>query len=305
MIITLSGNNHLELRASLDKIIKDFAQKYGELAIERLDGEEDSKDSILEAVQSLPFLVEKKLLIARSVSANKEIADDIEQIISSILTDIDVVFYEPNIDKRTAIYKTLKTQTDFREQNELDARDLPKWAVQTATQRGGEIELNDARYLVDRLGPNQQLLSNELDKLITYESKISRQSIDLLSEKMPQSKVFDLMDAAFSGNKTRALDLYEEQRAQKVEPQEILAMIAWQLRLITLAKFGQGKSSEQIAKDIGSSPYPVQKSQSLASKTDNSKLEAMISEAQKIDKLAKTSPIDLDEALKTYIVGTL
>jgi len=161
--------------------------------------------------------------------------------------------------------------------------------------------LSDANYLVERVGPNQQQLANELNKLITYDSKVTRANIDLLTEKTPQSKVFDLLDAAFGGNKQRALELYEEQRAQKVEPQAIMAMIAWQLKLLALAKTGAGKSAGQIAKDAGLSPYPVQKAQNLARKIDDNKLRAMVSEALEIDEKGKTRNINLDEALKTYI----
>src|SRR5262249_47016124 len=123
-----------------------------------------------------------------------------------------------------------------------------------------------------------------------------------LTVKNPQSKVFDLLDATFSGNKKRALELYDEQRAQKVEPQAIIAMMAWQLDLIALAFYGQGKDANQIAKDAGVSPYPVMKAQRLATKLDEIKLKRMVQQALEIDEMGKTTPLDLDEALKTYII---
>jgi DNA polymerase III delta subunit len=111
-----------------------------------------------------------------------------------------------------------------------------------------------------------------------------------------------LLDAAFVGNKTRALELYEQQRAQKVEAQAIMAMIAWQLRIMALAKTGGNRSAQQIAKEAGLSPYPVTKSQNLVKKIDKQKLREMVSDALQIDYKSKTRDIDLDEALKTYIV---
>jgi DNA polymerase-3 subunit delta len=184
----------------------------------------------------------------------------------------------------------------------LDARGLSKWLAEEAKKQGGSLSLADANYLVERVGANQQQLANELDKLITYEPKNSRANIDLLTEKTPQSKVFDLLDAAFAGDKERALELYADQRAQKVEPQAIMAMIAWQLKLLTLAKLGANKSSQQIAQDAGLSPYPVMKAQNLARKIDDNKLREMVGEALQIDEMGKTKNINLDEALKTYIV---
>jgi DNA polymerase III delta subunit len=109
------------------------------------------------------------------------------------------------------------------------------------------------------------------------------------------------LDAAFAGNKGRALKLYEEQRAQKVEPQAILALIAWQLQLLALTKYADGKSTTQIAKDVGMNPYPISKAARLAHKLKDEKFKEMVDFAFEIDLKSKTSAIDLDEALKTYI----
>jgi DNA polymerase III delta subunit len=196
----------------------------------------------------------------------------------------------------------LKAKTQYEEFSEMDARELARWLSAEAKKQGGQLTLADANYLVERVGSGQQLLASELNKLITYDPKVSRENIDRLTEKTPQSKVFDLLDAAFAGDKERALELYDEQRAQKVEPQFIMAMVAWQLKLLALAKAGGNKSSQQIAKDAGLSPYPVMKAQNLARKIDDERLRRMIAEALEIDQKGKTKNIDLDEALKTYLV---
>ncbi len=70
----------------------------------------------------------------------------------------------------------------------------------------------DAKYLVMRVGANQQTLSNELAKLLSYDKAITRQTIDLLTEQTPQSTIFELLDAAFAGNSKKAMELYAEQR---------------------------------------------------------------------------------------------
>lgn len=302
MIITLTGSNFYLLKKRLNELAKAFIAKHNELALERKDAEETSSQAILDGVQSLPFLSARKMVVIRNASANKEISGQIEQIIDSAGDSTDLIFYEPSPDKRTAYFKVLKSRTQLEEFNELDAGALAKWLVAEAQNQAGEISLADANYLVERVGANQEQLANELAKLITYEPKITRQNIELLTEKTPQSKVFDLLDAAFGGNKKRALELYAEQRAQKVEPQAIMAMIAWQLKLLALAKTGSSKSSQQIAKDAGLSPYPLMKAQNLARKIDDNKLAEMVAEALEIDEKSKSIGIDLDEALKTYIV---
>ena len=258
---------------------------------------------MLAAINSLPFLAPKKMVVIRNASRNKLFCEQIEQIISSIPESTDIVFYEPLTDRRTIFYKTLKNETQCEEYDELSSAELAKWLVKEAHLQGVTLQMGDAIYLVGRLGPNQQLLANELQKLIIYSPEINRDSIDELTEPTPQSKVFELLDAAFKEDKKRALDLYEEQRAQKVEPPAILAMLAWQLELITLAKAAKGKNSAMIAKEAGVSPFPMSKAVSLANKMSDSQLKTMVNEAYEMDLKSKTKNLDLDEALKAYIIS--
>ncbi|HET7529011.1 MAG TPA: DNA polymerase III subunit delta [Candidatus Saccharimonadales bacterium] len=302
MVITLTGSNYYLLKRRLDELVAGFVEEHGELALERIDAEDARPRAVLDAVQSLPFLASRKMVVVRGAGANKEISGQIEQIIDSAGDSTDVIIYEPAADKRSSYFKVLKSKTQLEEFGQADARALAGWLVQEAQNLGGRLSLTDANYLVERVGADQQQLAGELEKLVIYEPGISRENIDLLTEKTPQSKVFDLLDAAFGGNKKKALQLYEEQRAQKVEPQAIMAMIAWQLKLLALAKLGEGKSAQQISRDGGVHPWPVQKAQNLARKIDGRRLREMAAEAVAIDDKSKTSRIDLDEALKTYII---
>lgn len=301
MIITLTGLNHYLLKRRLDELTGGFMKEHGELALERIDAEEAGPQAVLEAVQSMPFLASRKMVVVRDLGADKAASGQIEQIIDSAGKTTDLVFYETALDKRSSYFKVLKSRTSLEEFAESDARGLAAWLTHEAKNQDANLEQTDAQYLVERVGPSQEQLANELDKLITYDPKITRQNIDRLTVKTPQSRVFDLLDAAFAGNKKRALELYNEQRAQKVEPQAIMAMIAWQLKLLVLVKTGADKSAAQIAKDSGMSPWPVQKAQNLVRQIDDKRLAEMVAEALAIDEKSKSTNLDLDEALKTYI----
>jgi DNA polymerase-3 subunit delta len=301
MIVTLTGNNSFGLRRRLGELTSKFVTEYGQLALERVEAENVDTQAIIEAVQSLPFLAARKMVVLRDLSANKPAAETIEQIISSTGETTELIIYEPNPDKRTSYFKVLKSKTQLEEHNELDAHALASWLTEEARNQGGKLGAADANYLVERIGANQQMLASELTKLLTYATQITRANIELLTEPTPQGKIFELLDSAFGGNKKRALKLYEEQRVQRVEPQAILAMIAWQLQLLALAKYSKDKPAATVAKDTGLNPYPVTKAKNLASKISEDELNKMVDEALDIDWRGKTTTIDLDEALKTYI----
>lgn len=303
MIITLAGNNNFSLQRRLSELTNKFLKEESSLALERIDATESTYEAIIDAVASIPFLASSKMVVVRELSQNKQAAENIEQLISSASDSTQLVLVEPNVDKRTSFYKTLKTKTDLEEYGEKTVQELVTWLVGEAKKLDGSISHADASYLIDRVGVNQGILFNELNKLIINSPELTKESIDLLTEKAPSGKIFDLLDAIFAGNKQKALDFYEQQRAQKVEPEAILALLTWQLNILSLVKYAPGKPADQIAKDAKLNPYPVQKAQSLASKISNDKLGEMIAQALAIDHKSKTISIDLDEALKAYIVS--
>lgn len=304
MTTTLAGNNPFLLKQRLSELIDKFVKENGQLALERIDGIEVSSDGLMEAVQSLPFLTKRRMVVIDNLSQNKPAAEQAEQIISSVSPTTDVIFFEPEIDRRTAFFKVLKAQTKMEEYNRLDGAALVRWLVNEAKKRGAKLNQADAQYLVQRVGEGQLLLSNELEKLITRQADINRELIDLLVEPTPQSKVFELLDSAFAGQKARTIRLYEEQRAQKVEPQQIMAMIGWQLWLLGLASTSGGRGGQAVAGDAGlGSTFPADKAIRLTRKIGPLGVTDLTEKLYRIDMMAKTKPIDLDEALKNYLVN--
>ncbi len=303
MISTLTGSNTFQLKSELNRLIDDFVKNHGDIALEKLDGQETSTERMIEAVQSLPFLAPKKLVILRNPSAQKAFAEQVEDTLKTIPDTNDVVLVEPKIDKRSAYSKVLKSQTEYKEFVEQDAYGLSNWIVQYAKEQNATISQADAKYLIERVGQNQQMLVNEIDKLTIYDSKISRSNIDLLTEPTPQSTIFELLDAAFAGNSKKVLKLYKEQRALKVEPQQIIAMLAWQLHLLAIIKTSKGKSANQIASEAKISPFVAGKSMKIAEEVTLTELKKLISKALKLDVKLKTQSINADDALQEYLLN--
>lgn len=313
--MTLTGSNRYALKRKLGTVREEFVARHGEFGLEQLDGDEVALERMAEAVQSLPFLASGKLVILTQPSAHKAFAESPETLLADVPDTTEVYIIEPRLDKRTTYYKWLKKHTDFQEFAELDERALASWAVEYAKEQGSSLSLANANYLVNRVGANQQRLSNELTKLClnTFQAQsleksvpssglgiVSREVIDELTEAVPQSKIFDLLDAAFRGQTKQATKLYQEQRALRVEPQEILAMIGWQLRQVALAKTA---GSHDVVREGKVSPYSATKAKSIASRLTASKLKQLVRDITALDARSKQASIDLDEALQNYILN--
>lgn len=302
MLVTLTGENNFAWQRELRQLNDEFVRQYGDLALERLDGQEADYSRLTEALTSSPFLAARKLVVLRAPSTNKKFTEQFEQLFRELPETTDVILVEPKLDKRLSYYKFLKKHTDFREFPALDHNGLANWLTRTAKEQGGTLSSTDARYLVERVGNDQQLLANELEKLLLYDKKITHGTIDLLTDPTPQSTIFQLLEAAFAGNTKRTLDLYVEQRALKVEPQQIIAMLTWQLHVLAIIKTAGDRPTDNIAKEAKLNPFVVRKSQVIAKNLSLAELKKLIADLLKIDLKTKSSAIDPDEALQNYLL---
>lgn len=303
MVIIVTGENSFMLQAELHRLIADFVSEYTDMGLEQLDGEEAEFDRIRESLQSLPFLASKKLVVLRTPSANKQFVEAAEGLLTELPETTDVIIIEPKLDKRQSYYKFLKKQKGFHEYPQLDVPGLAKWLVQSAKEQIGSLSLGDATYLVERVGANQQLLNNELAKLLLYNPEITRSSIDELTERAPQSTIFELLDAALAGKSKRAIELYHEQRSQKVEPQQILALLGWQLHIMALVKTAGDRDPATIAKEAKLNPFVVRKTQGIVRNMTLNELKKLIHEVLTLDIRLKSESIDADEALQNLIIS--
>lgn len=301
-MVTLTGVNDFARSLELRKLVAAFVAEHTDMGLERFDGEESNAASMRAALASLPFLTTRKMVVLREPSKQKAWAEHISNVLTEIADTTDVVIVEPKLDKRLSYYKMLKKETDFREFNELDTAGLARWASEYAKAHGGSLSAGDARLLTDRLGGSQQLLQQELDKLLAYDPAVTKASIEALTEPMPQSTVFELLDAAFGGKTARAMELYREQRALKVEPQAIIAMLAWQLHVLALVKTAGKRSVDDIAREGKLNPFVVRKSQGLARALTLEQLKARITSLLALDIDLKTKSIDADEVLQLYLL---
>jgi DNA polymerase-3 subunit delta len=302
MVIVLSGTNDYLRHVELKKLVSEFIKEHGDFGLEKIDASDIELGRLLENVASLPFLAGRRMIVLSNLGANKTILENIEQLLDAVADTTDLIVDERKFDKRLSAYKTLKKRVDFRELNEMDERGLASWLIAEAKTRGGSLSSNDASYLISRAGLNQMGLSNELDKLLSFDPKITRESIDELVEPLPQSSIFDLLDSAFSGNKRRTIELYEDQRKQQVEPQAIMGMIAWQLHIVAVVKSNEKDDADTIAREAKLNPYVVRKTLNITRNLTQKEVKALISRALDLDVRLKSENIDADDALQHFLL---
>lgn len=300
MIWTFSGKNGFLIDQALRQKYNNFREAVGDLGIEKIDAADVSYGTIIQSVQALPFLVANKLVIISNISTNAELLDNLQTLIDRTPDSVDVVLIDQNVDKRKQYYKLLQQKTELHEFQEPKPDDMPSWVVNYAKELGGKITLADARYLTNRAGNKQQLLAREIEKIVSYNPDISRETIDLLTDESLHSTIFNLLDAAFAGDKKTAIKIYRDQRQARVEPYYIISMLVWQLFSIAQAAHAEPATEATLVAN-GMSPFTARKSLAIAKRVGRNKLKKIINELAELDKNIKTSA-DSDAGVELFLM---
>ncbi len=281
-------------------MMADFAAEYGDFAIERVDAESISLDQAIDMVRSLPFLAQKKLVIIKDPLVNKDLVEGIERLIKTVADTTELVLLIQTADKRSAAYKLLQKSTTFEIYKTPELSTLVQETMLMFESKGIKVSRSDVDYLIAKTGQDQQRIAHEVQKLSNYSDAITRKDIDALVHQSLQSKIFDLVDAVFRGDRDSSLRLYQEQRLQKVEPQAIFGLVVWQLAVIGAIATA---SSEEQSK-LGLSPFVIKKGSSIVRKSGKDTIVAAIRLLARLDTDMKSYVIDADYAMRYFISKT-
>jgi len=87
-----------------------------------------------------------------------------------------------------------------------------RWITDYCTGRGVKIEADGARELVDALGGDMMMISNELEKLILYvgeKKRITLGDVETMVLAAKQRSLYELTDAISSKDRVRALEILD------------------------------------------------------------------------------------------------
>lgn len=309
-VTTLCGSNSYEIGQELRTRLERFLSVNKDSAgIERIDATSVENDGaeIIARLESPTLFASQKLVIIRDLSQNPELSEQFIDWLESLGSDqeSEIVIVDPGLDGRSKLYKQLKAKTDFKEYGMLNEAMLRAWVQKAVRSAGGTIGMAEATYLIDYVGLNQQSLASEIEKLLIYDSMISKASIELLVEPNIESTTFQLADAAFARQRAKAIRLYLEQRANKTDAIMVIGALAWQLHLLMLVKSAeQGSSADQIAKETGLNPWAVSKAKQLAQAISAQDLASAIDKLLLIDIKSKSARnYNIDDALQHYLLS--
>ena len=203
-----------------------------------------------------------------------------------------------NLIKKYGIVKKLEVNDNY----------LNDYVNNYLKDNGYKINNGDVVYFINRVGNNINNVTNELDKLMLYKINdkiINRNDIDLLTVENIDDSIYDLVNCILKNDNEKAIKLYNSFINNGMDVNQIVAIIAAQIRLLYQVKrlYNSGKSNDEIAKILEfKSVYRVKYLLSDSYYYSESDLVKYLSKLADIDNAIKTSNGDGNMLMQLFIV---
>lgn len=315
-IIFLHGNDEF----AIHRKIKDFESDFSDpttagMNTARLEARTMTENDLNNAVNAMPFLAPKRLVILSNPSSkyiNPASRQKFGEFIGNTPDTAKLVIHElmepKEFEKHWLVKWAAKNSALIKTQAFLlpKQRDMPGWIINEAKNQDGRIEPAAAAKLSEMVGVDTRQAGMEIAKLLAYanwERPVRASDVEAVCVVTSQQSVFDFVDALSQGNGKVAQKLLHR-LLENEDSFSLWGMVVRQFRLLIQAREildGRG-NKDDVARALGVHPFVAEKTTGQASRFSIESLENIFHRLLDIDERVKTSQITLDLALDTLIV---
>jgi DNA polymerase III subunit delta len=278
-----------------------FVDKYQEINMLTYYGSDLTASEFQSAVETFPFLSEKKLIVLIGFLKDGEDEDQhavAEMIKAGLPEHAVVVFFENGKpDGRTVLYKALKKYAQVEDYILKAGADLERWIAGRAAREGLQIGSAELRLLTEYLGSNLWNASNEIHKLALYANgcPVTAEMIEKLISPNLSSTVFKLTDYLGEKRVHDALRVFRILMDSGQEAMGVLFMLVRHFRIMAQVKElqDQGLKAGEIAKQLKEHPFVVMKMFGQCRKFSFEEIRRIYATLAEIDVSVKTGRIRL------------
>lgn len=134
-------------------------------------------------------------------------------------------------------------------------RQLPAWVSARARERGLELDRDACKALIGAVGPRQQRLIREIEKLgasVHPKTRLAATDIERLASSELSARAYELADAVVAGDRRAAFGVFEQLRSGGEPPGRLIFSVARRLRevLAVHERLVAGESETTVASQL-------------------------------------------------------
>jgi len=315
-IFILYGNDEFAITRRLKDFESDFSDPTtAGMNTAHFEARATAEEELNNAVNSMPFLAPKRLVILSNPSAkynNPAARKKFGEFLSNTPPTAKLVLCEAieprEVEKHWLIKWAAKNSTLVKTQAFMlpKQRDMPGWIVNEVKNQEGKIDPAAAAKLAEMVGVDTRQAGMEIAKLLAYVNwsrPVQGSDVEAVCIVTSQQSVFEFVDALSQGNGKTAQRLLHR-LLENEDSFALWGMVVRQFRLLVQAREildGRG-NKDDVARALGAHPFVAEKTSGQASRFTMQSLESIYHHLLSIDERVKTSQITLDLALDTLIV---
>ena len=291
--------------------INNLKSKYSDYDIITYDMVESNISDAIEDASMISLFSSNKLIICYNcyflTSVKCDIDHNVDLLISYMKTDSDsilVLIVNSEIDNRKKVVKELNNFNVIK-CNKLKEYEIISFIKDYCKNNGFKIEDAAIKVFLNKLVDNLYIITNELDKLFLYKNDklITKSDIDLVTSKMININIFDLVNSIVDKKIDESLRLYDELLLINEEEIKLIVTLANQFRLIYQVKtmLKSGYSEIDISKKLDIHPYRIKIANSVNINLDDCL--RYIKDLSILDEEIKTGKIDKKMGFIKFILN--
>ena len=241
-----------------------------EFNLHTLEGKELTPRALEEAVDCLPVMGERTLVVVRDCDlfrAGEKEREEYIRVFSQLPDYCCVVFVYDTVpyksDARTRLAGAIQKHGSVVEFARQEQSDLADWVRRRFRALGKDIAAGQANYLIFLCGDLMNGLIGEIEKVGAYARgpRITQEDIDAVASPRLDAVVFQMTDAISAGNFDRAAAVLGELFRMQEPPIRILYSLGRQLRQLYSARLAleNKKGTAWLAGLWGLKGYPADK----------------------------------------------
>ena len=252
------------LRNSYKKRLQEAIVGDDTMNLSRFEGKGTDADELIRLADTMPFFAERRLILVEDSGFFKNASEALVQYLPSMPGTTCLVFVESEVDKRSKLYKKVKSLGYAAEMGRQDAAQLGRWAGGILSKEGKKITGHTMELFLSMAGDDMENIRMELEKLISYtwgREVITDEDVEAVCTVRVSNRIFEMVSAIVSQQTRRAMELYEDLLTLKEPPMRILFLIARQFNQLLQVKelTEKGLERKTIASRLKLQPFVVGK----------------------------------------------
>ena len=275
--------------------------------LNRYDGTGFNLRELISQADTLPFFAEHRVILVRNSGLFKKGGDALADYLPSMPESTVLIFVEKEVDKRSRLYKAVKSCGALMEFVPLKEQALSDWAVKRLAREGKRIQASAMRLLLEHNGNDMYMISNEIEKLCSYTGDregITLQDVEAVGIEQPEDHIFAMIDAAAMHDRKKALALYKDLVLQRQPPLRTLALIERHfLRLLSVRDLrDQGYDRQSIETKTGMRSFMLRPLLAQSEKFTIKEIRRVLRSCARADEAVKTGRMGDSLAVESVLI---